>query len=197
MKAYQLLAHGRWFSPGTPASSTTNGRHDIAEIGVKHNKSINHKCTLCCKWLANSCVQSNSQLHYSKLHSPHELVISAPVSFTNRISRSFTCLQTLINLSPPHEGFTHYVVAFGFLTLNLGYWRRTILCNMANTITIITIMCTIYIIVESWHSILPRFDLIWFIVFNATFSNISAISWRSVLVMDEAGVNHRPWESNW
>jgi hypothetical protein len=22
-KAYQLLAHGRWFSPGTPASSTT------------------------------------------------------------------------------------------------------------------------------------------------------------------------------
>jgi hypothetical protein len=32
-KAYQLLAHGRWFSPGTPASSTTkSGRHDIAEI---------------------------------------------------------------------------------------------------------------------------------------------------------------------
>jgi hypothetical protein len=31
-KAYQLLAHGRWFSLGTPASSTTKtGRHDIAE----------------------------------------------------------------------------------------------------------------------------------------------------------------------
>jgi hypothetical protein len=31
-KVYQLLAHGRWFSPGTPASSTTKtGRHDIAE----------------------------------------------------------------------------------------------------------------------------------------------------------------------
>jgi hypothetical protein len=28
-----LLAHGRWFFPGTPASSTTTtGRHDIAEI---------------------------------------------------------------------------------------------------------------------------------------------------------------------
>jgi hypothetical protein len=39
-KAYQLLAHGRWFSPGTPASSTTKtGRHDIAESGVKHQKS--------------------------------------------------------------------------------------------------------------------------------------------------------------
>ena len=36
-KAYQLLAHGRWFSPGTPASSSTTkaGRHDIAEILLK------------------------------------------------------------------------------------------------------------------------------------------------------------------
>ena len=32
-KVYQLLAHGRWFSPGTPTSSTTKtGRHDKAEI---------------------------------------------------------------------------------------------------------------------------------------------------------------------
>ena len=35
-KVYQLLAHGRCFSQGTPASSTTNtGRHDIAEILLK------------------------------------------------------------------------------------------------------------------------------------------------------------------
>jgi hypothetical protein len=37
-------AHGQWFSPGTPASSTTKtGRHDIAEIllkvALKHQKS--------------------------------------------------------------------------------------------------------------------------------------------------------------
>jgi hypothetical protein len=43
-KVYLLLAHGRWFSPGTPASSTTKtGRHDIAEIllkvALKHQKS--------------------------------------------------------------------------------------------------------------------------------------------------------------
>jgi hypothetical protein len=32
----QLLVHGRWFSPGTPDSSTTKtGRHDIAEILLK------------------------------------------------------------------------------------------------------------------------------------------------------------------
>jgi hypothetical protein len=39
-----------------------------------------------------------------------------------------------------------------------------------------------------------------FLVFNAIFSNITAISWRPVLVVEEAGVpgeNHRPWASNW
>jgi len=36
VKVYQLLAHGRCFSPGTPASSTIKtGRHDIAEILLK------------------------------------------------------------------------------------------------------------------------------------------------------------------
>jgi hypothetical protein len=35
-KVYQLLAHGQWFSPGTPASPTIKtGRHDIAEILLK------------------------------------------------------------------------------------------------------------------------------------------------------------------
>jgi len=37
-KVYQLLDQGRWFSPDTPASSsstTKTGRHDIAEILLK------------------------------------------------------------------------------------------------------------------------------------------------------------------
>ena len=39
--------------------------------------------------------------------------------------------------------------------------------------------------------------------FNATFSNISTISWRLVLMVEEAGEagvpgeNHRPWASSW
>jgi hypothetical protein len=49
-----LLAHGRWFSRGTPGSSTTKtGRHDIAEIllkvMLKHQKSnqiIKCSCTI-------------------------------------------------------------------------------------------------------------------------------------------------------
>ena len=43
-------------------------------------------------------------------------------------------------------------------------------------------------------------DLIWFIVLSGTFSNISAISCRSVLVVEEAGVSgekHRLWARNW
>ena len=49
-KVHQLLAHGRWFSPGTPASSTTKtGRHDIAKILLKVtlstiHQSSNHEC---------------------------------------------------------------------------------------------------------------------------------------------------------
>jgi len=42
--------------------------------------------------------------------------------------------------------------------------------------------------------------IFYFWCFHATFSNISAISWRPVLVVEEAGVpgeNHRPWASNW
>ena len=41
-------------------------------------------------------------------------------------------------------------------------------------------------------------DLI--LVRSATFSNISAMVWRLVLVVEEAGIhaeNHRPWASNW
>ena len=41
-KVYQLLARGRWFSPCTPDSSTTEtGRHDIAEILLK--VALKHK----------------------------------------------------------------------------------------------------------------------------------------------------------
>jgi len=49
-KVSQLLAHGRWFSPGTPASSTTiTDGHDIAEILLKvalNIKKINQSIDL-------------------------------------------------------------------------------------------------------------------------------------------------------
>ena len=66
-KVYQLLAHGWWFSPGTPASSNTKtGRHDIAEILLKvalKNQKSKKKC--------KSQIQVNvgpSRLFYFKDH---------------------------------------------------------------------------------------------------------------------------------
>jgi hypothetical protein len=50
-----------------------------------------------------------------------------------------------------------------------------------------------------WYMQRLTFFIIDFWCFNATFSNISAISWRPVLVVEEAGVpgeNHRPWANN-
>ena len=34
-------------------------------------------------------------------------------------------------------------------------------------------------------------------VFNATFNNISDISWRSILLVEETGENHQPAASHW
>jgi hypothetical protein len=43
-----LLAHGRWISPGTPASSTTKtGRHDIAEILLKVALNTKNQSSSC------------------------------------------------------------------------------------------------------------------------------------------------------
>jgi hypothetical protein len=54
-KVYQLLAHGRMFSPGTPAFCITKtGRHDIAEILLKvalnTNNQINSHQIIICSW---------------------------------------------------------------------------------------------------------------------------------------------------
>jgi hypothetical protein len=63
-KAYQLLTHGQWFSPGTPASSTIKtGCHDIAKILLK----------VALNTIIYELIKSN-QTNYSKL-SPLLLVI--------------------------------------------------------------------------------------------------------------------------
>jgi len=66
-KVYQFLAQGRWFSLGTPASSTTNtGHHDIAEIllkvALKHQDQKSIKSNICsqmCGKKTCSCAQQN------------------------------------------------------------------------------------------------------------------------------------------
>jgi hypothetical protein len=49
-KVYQLLAHGRWFSLATPASSTTKtGCHNIAEILLKVALNTKNQINQSCK----------------------------------------------------------------------------------------------------------------------------------------------------
>jgi hypothetical protein len=65
-------------------------------------------------------------------------------------------------------------------------------------------ICTLYVAMFSTLNInlehtIGKVWLIWFIVFNATFNNISDISWPSVLLVKETGVpeeNHRPVASH-
>jgi hypothetical protein len=47
-------------------------------------------------------------------------------------------------------------------------------------------------------NIIKEMDFIFdFWCFNATFSNISAIPWRPILVVEESRENHQLWVSNW
>jgi hypothetical protein len=49
---------------------------------------------------------------------------------------------------------------------------------------------------SKWYNI----GLVWFMLFNGTFNNVSTISWWSVLLVEETGVpgeNHRPASSHW
>jgi hypothetical protein len=76
-KVYQLFAHGQWFSPGSPASSTTKtSRHDIVEIllkvaintiksnQIKAKHNTNKQITYGCKWSAPFCnLQSRARTH--------------------------------------------------------------------------------------------------------------------------------------
>jgi hypothetical protein len=58
--------------------------------------------------------------------------------------------------------------------------------------------CVNYVL--QWHSSWISSVRVRVMVFNTTFSNISAISWQSVLLVEETGVpreNHRPVASHW
>ena len=58
-----------------------------------------------------------------------------------------------------------------------------------------------FIVAEDLIVTSVRLQLVgWFIVFNATFNNISVILWQSVLLVEETGVhreNHQPVASHW
>jgi len=53
----------------------------------------------------------------------------------------------------------------------------------------------VFFLVLASDTALIHFQLVWFMVFNATFINIAVISWWAVLLVEETGIhgeNHRP-----
>ena len=48
-----------------------------------------------------------------------------------------------------------------------------------------------------FNNVEKSIGLAWFVVFYATFNNISVISWQSVLLVGETGGYHRPVASHW
>ena len=75
-----------------------------------------------------------------------------------------------------------------------GRSYRVSSCCFINSIAVITGQCILITYNETIYTQKKgKFELIGF--FNATFNNISVISWRSVLFVEETGVpggNHRP-----
>jgi hypothetical protein len=66
-----LLAHGRWFSPDTPTSSTTKtDRHDITEILLK--VALNTKIKS--NQIKNSNLQRRARTHGVLVIGLHELL---------------------------------------------------------------------------------------------------------------------------
>ena len=71
------------------------------------------------------------------------------------------------------------------------------MCNLKWESVIYSIKTDVINVFNKWMI------LCWFVclmVFNATFNNISVISWRSVLLVEETGgpgENHRPVASHW
>jgi hypothetical protein len=91
-KVYQLLAHGRWFSPGTPASSNTKtGRHNIAEImlkvALKQQKSINQPIIGSPTVTLIYTINKQSQIRYHSKR-PHTMTKKNNINMDNALARS-------------------------------------------------------------------------------------------------------------
>jgi hypothetical protein len=82
-----LLAHGRWFSPGTLASSTTKtGRHDIAEILLKVALNTINLLKDIYLYISSTCFNEKGKLRFfSNVYTTFEL----QKSLTFGISKSF------------------------------------------------------------------------------------------------------------
>ena len=86
-KVYQLLAQGRWFSPGTPTSSTTKtGRHDLVEILLKVALNTKNQSIMYCK------------NDFSKKYCSKGSEIRCEVHFEQNVNNSMFIYQGFVNV---------------------------------------------------------------------------------------------------
>ena len=115
-KVYELLSHGRWFSPGTPASSTTKtGRHDIAEILLKV--------------VLNTINQSNQSINFPLIN-----LIKIMVRCLLYLFCTFFFGKTITSNNIPFgviPGVIYYDMSTVDLRINSNQWN-SVLYNMCN-----------------------------------------------------------------
>ena len=130
-KIYQFLTHGRWFSPSTPASSTTKtGRHDIAEILLTvalktKNQSINQ---------SNRTIYPDSEpilVPVLLIHSEYEYVKLAetlPIETGRLIILFYSCL--LINVICLVYRLIVFNATCNYISAIRILWRMSVLLLM-------------------------------------------------------------------
>jgi hypothetical protein len=120
---------------------------------------------------------------------------------------------TMISLSvDPHVMSGEYLSMISRGLLNMTKTYKISICltttflirmshrNLCSTLSEHTTHRSTIRIQNLYNPTVPQTLIGWFIVFNATFNNISVISWRSVLLVEETRVfreNHQPAASHW
>ena len=72
------------------------------------------------------------------------------------------------------------------------HWHQVYVCYMLS-------LYVCYLLAQSQNNLIMIVLFVCLMVFNATFNNISVISWQSVLLVEETGApgeNHRPATSH-
>jgi hypothetical protein len=136
-KVYQLLAHGRWFSPGTPTSSTTKtGRHDLAEILLKVALNTKNQSNLILIYLFIIIYLSNMyylylciecKMHVSRVESLWSHTCNFRFSTSLSLSPNYRLHRSIC--SSGHQGHYKHVTATVHFHL-WGYWKIPFNCQI-------------------------------------------------------------------
>jgi hypothetical protein len=138
------------------------------------------------------------------------------MNLINFFSKGFSGRVVNVVILLPQDSLMWVCWSISTSNVNVSIYQRTVFHRLVSYVIppcgLIVTTCWKFVDAEDKHQ-LPKATIfredaiillyIWFWFdfwcFNATFSNISAISWRPVLVVEEAGVpgeNHRPWAGN-